>query len=48
MSTVCNSRITTNQIINFFDNKICEETTFCVSSHKSYIGVEYKLNIELK
>jgi len=48
MGAVCNGRITTNQIINFFDNKICEETTFCVDSHKSYVGVKDKLNVELK
>ena len=29
MGAVCNGRITTNQIVNFFDNKICEEATFC-------------------
>lgn len=28
MVAVCNGRITTNQIVNFFDNKICEEATF--------------------
>ena len=48
MVAACNGRISTNQIINFFDNKICEETTFCVDSHKSYIWLEDKLNIELK
>ena len=48
MSAVCNGRITTNQIINFFDNKICEDATFCVDSHKSYMAIKDKLNIELK
>ena len=48
MGAVCNGRITTNQIVNFFDNKICEDATFCVDSHKSYIGIKDKLNIELK
>ena len=28
MGAVCNGRITTNQIVNFFDNKICEDATF--------------------
>ncbi len=27
---------------------MCEETTSCVDSHKSYIGIKDKLNIELK
>ena len=35
-------------IFNFFDNKICEDATFCVDSHKSYMGIKDKLNIELK
>ena len=48
MGAVCNGRITTNQIVNFFDNKICEDATFCVDSHKSYMGIKDKLNIELK
>ena len=48
MGAVCNGRITTNQIVNFFDNKICEDATFCVDSHKSYMGIKEKLNIELK
>ena len=44
MGAVCNGRITTNQIVNFFDNKICEGATFCVDSHKSYVGqVEYRI-----
>ena len=38
MAAVCNGRITTNQIVNFFDNKICEYATFCVDSHKSYVS----------
>ena len=38
MGAVCNGRITTNQIVNFFDNKICEDATFCVDSHKSYVS----------
>ena len=48
MGAICNGRITTNQIVNFFDNKICEDATFCVDSHKSYMGIKDKLNIELK
>ena len=48
MGAVCNGRITTNQIVNFFDDKICEDATFCVDSHKSYMGIKDKLNIELK
>lgn len=36
MGAVCNGRISTNQIVNFFDNKICKDVTFCVDSHKSY------------
>ena len=39
MGAVCNGRITTNQIVNFFDNKVCEGATFCVDSHKSYVGI---------
>ena len=46
MGAVCNGRITTNQIVNFFDNKICEDATFCVDSHKSYMGIKDKLNID--
>ncbi len=48
MGAICNDWIKTNQIVNFFDNKICEEATFCVDSHKSYVGIKDKLNIELK
>lgn len=48
MGAVCNGKIKTNQIINFFDNKIFEEATFCVDLHKSYVGIKDKLNIELK
>ena len=48
MGAVCNGRITTNQIINFFDNKISKDVTFCVDSHKSYIGIKDKLDVELK
>ena len=48
MGAVCNGRITTNQIVNFFDNKVCEGATFCVDSHKSYVGIKDKLNVELK
>jgi hypothetical protein len=30
MGAVCNGRITTNQIVNFFDNKIYKDVTFCL------------------
>ena len=38
MGAICNGRITTNQIVSFFDN----------NSHKSYIGIKDTLNIESK
>ena len=28
MGAICNGRITTNQIVSFFDNKICKDVTF--------------------
>lgn len=48
MGAVCNGRITTNEIVGFFDGKLGEDVTFVVDSHKSYIGIEKELNIELK
>ena len=48
MGAVCNGRITTNDIVEFFDGKLGKDITFCVDSHKSYIGVKKDLNVELK
>ena len=48
MGAVCNGRITTTDIVKFFDGKLGKDTTFCVDSHKSYIGIKKDLNIELK
>lgn len=48
MGTVCNGRITTTDIVEFFDGKLGKDITFCVDSHKSYIGVKKGLNVELK
>ena len=48
MGAVCNGRITTNDIVEFFDGKLGNDITFCVDSHKSYIGIKKDLNIELK
>ena len=28
MGAICNGRITKNQIVSFFDNKICKDVTF--------------------
>ncbi|MDU4936667.1 MAG: IS1595 family transposase [Peptostreptococcaceae bacterium] len=48
MGAVSNGRITTNDIVEFFDGKLGKDITFCVDSHKSYIGVKKDLNVELK
>ncbi|MBW4864125.1 MAG: IS1595 family transposase [Paeniclostridium sp.] len=48
MGAVCNGRITTNDIVAFFDGKLGKDITFCVDSHKSYMKVHDKLNISLK
>ena len=48
MGAVCNGRIKTDDIIQFFDGKLGEDVTFVVDSHKSYIGIKKDLNIELK
>ncbi|MEG0569957.1 MAG: IS1595 family transposase [Erysipelotrichales bacterium] len=48
MGEVCNGRITTNEIVGFFDGKLGKDVTFVVDSHKSYIGIKKDLNIELK
>ena len=48
MEAVCSGRITTNEIVKFFENKIGKDTTFVVDSHKSYISAEDSLNIKLK
>ena len=39
MGAVCNGRIKTEDIIQFFDGKLGEDVTFVVDSHKSYIGI---------
>ena len=48
MGAVCNGRITTNDIVRFFDGKIEEDVTFVVDSHKSYFSINKDLNVELK
>ena len=48
MGAVCNSRITTSDIVRFFDGKIGEDVTFVVDSHKSYLSINKDLNVELK
>ena len=48
MGAVCNGRITTNDIVRFFDGKIGEDVTFVVDSHKSYFSINKDLNVELK
>ena len=48
MGAVCNGRITTKDIVGFFDGRIGKDATFCVDSHKSYIGIKNELNVELK
>ena len=48
MGAVCNGRITTNDIVRFFDGKIGEDVTFVVDSHKSYFSINKNLNVELK
>ncbi len=48
MGAVCNGRITTNEIVGFFDGKLGEDVTFVVDSHKSYLGIKKDLNVELK
>ena len=48
MGAVCNGRITTNDIIRFFDGKIGEDVTFVIDSHKSYLSINKDLNVELK
>ncbi|CEN83332.1 Transposase and inactivated derivatives [[Clostridium] sordellii] len=48
MGAVCNGRITTNEIVGFFDGKLGEDVTFVVDSHKSYMGIKKDLNVELK
>lgn len=47
-SQLCNRRITTDEIVGFFDGKLEKDVTFVVDSHKSYIGIKKDLNIELK
>ena len=48
MGAVCNGRITTNDIVRFFNGKIGEDVTFIVDSHKSYFSINKDLNVELK
>lgn len=48
IGAVCNGRITTNEIVGFFDGKLGEDVTFVVDSHKSYMGIKKDLNMELK
>lgn len=48
MGVVCNGRITTNEIVGFFDGKLGKDVTFVVDSHKSYMGIKKDLNVELK
>lgn len=48
MGAVCNRRIKTDDIIQFFYGKLGEDVTFVVDSHKSYIEIKKDLNIELK
>ena len=48
MGAVCNGRITTNEIVGFFDGKLGEDVTFVVDSHKSYMGIKKDLNVENK
>lgn len=48
MGTVCNGRIKTKQIVDFFDGKIGEDVTFCTDSHKSYPRIDKKLKLTLK
>ncbi len=38
MGVVCNGRIKTTNIMNFFDGKLSEDITFYVDSHKWYIS----------
>ncbi len=40
MGAVCNGRITTNEIVGFFDGKLGKYITFVVDSQKSYIGIK--------
>ena len=48
MGAVCNGRITTDEIVGFFDGKLGKDVTFVVDSHKSYIGIKKDLDVELK
>lgn len=48
MGVVCNGRITTSEIVGFFDGKLGKDFTFVVDSHKSYMGIKKDLNVELK
>lgn len=48
MGAVCNGRITTDEIIGFFNGKSGKDVIFMVDSHKSYIGIKKDLNVELK
>lgn len=48
MGAVCNGRITTNDIVRFFDGKIGKYVTFVIDNHKSYFSINKDLNVELK
>lgn len=48
MGAICNGRVTTNDIVGFFDGKLGKDITFCVDSHKSYMKINDKLNVSLK
>ncbi len=48
MGAVYNGRITTNEIVGFFDGKLGDDVTFVVDIHKSYMGIKKDLNVELK
>jgi transposase-like protein len=48
MGAVCNGRITTKDIVSFFDGKIGKDVTFCTDEHKSYPAIEKVLDVNLK
>lgn len=48
MGVACRGRITSSDIVTFFDGRLGKEVTFCTDSHKSYPSTTKNLNVELK